>query len=830
MFIRVLGALALMVLASSVWAYEVRAIYVPPPDGELVEGDGFQVVTVQVEREADDPSTQCVLEVFVSAQALSSPIPEAATPNVDFVPTTAVLTFDVGPEDGLVEETFNVPVIDDDLVEVTEFFTAVITGVNPIDCDANAVFNIDPTENFIPIFDDDSAPLTVSVARAAIAVEETVGSVDLVVTLSGAERYGAPFEVFVEWALRDGTATFGEDYGNGGDSGVLFFNQNTLTAVVTVPIIADGEPEPAEDFSFELTSAFGNLADESQIEVNIEAATTVVTIEANNQPESVGFISAQVDAAEGDGQAVLTLVRTGGTSGEVTVAYTTVDGTAVAGEDYVATSGTVIWADGDGEDKTITVELIQDEEEEEPETFSVLLTRITGNAQFGANREVTVVITDTPPTRDIAGIPTLTPNQRSLAVWFDETCARLEALASPTAGQERLTEACRLVRDAGTDDAAVREALDAINPDELLVSTFNALRLTAVQHGNLSQRLNALRGGARGVNLSGLSLEVQGQQITGNALQAMFDELLGGGASADDSVWGRWGVFINGRLATGEKDRTDNEAGFDFDLYGVTAGVDYRIRDNLIFGVSAGFGAVDTKFENRSGGLDIDSWNVGAYLTYFRDEQFYFDALATFGRNDYDSARLIQFGSGPQAFEGTARGSTNGTQYSLGFGTGWDFNRGAFTYGPHMGAYFFDVDVDGFQETGVLGLELDIGDQSNRSFTVNAGGHVSYAMLTSWGVLVPNARLDWVREFEDGSEVLSYRFVNDPFANDPNDPSPVVTLQSDRPDSNYFIWSVGLSAQFIQGFAGFVNYQSYAGYSNVKLREWSFGARWEKTF
>jgi outer membrane autotransporter protein len=830
MFRKALGSLVLLALTSAAWGYEVRAIYVPPPDGELVEGDGFQVVTVQVERGADDAPALCVVDVAVSAQALSSPIPEAATPDVDFVPTTAVLTIAVGAADNVAEATFNVPVIDDDLVEVTEYFTAVITGVNPTDCDSGAIFDVDTTEYLIPIYDDDSAPLTVSVAQPAISVEETAGSVDLLVTLSGAERYGAPFEVQVNWVLQDGTATFGEDYGNGGNSGVLLFNENTLTAVVTVPIIADGEPEPDEDFSFVLSGGFGFLPDESEIEVIIAEATTVVTIEANNQPEAVEFLAAQVDVSEGDGQAVLTLVRSGGTSGEVTVDFTTVDGTAVAGEDYVAASGTVVWADGDGENKTITIDIIQDEEEEEAETFSVVLTGITGNAQLGANREVTVVIADTPPTRDIADIPTLTPNQRSLAVWFDRTCERLETLESPTAGEQRLTEVCRLVRDAGTDDAAVREALDAINPDELLVSTFNALRLTAVQHGNLAQRLNALRGGASGVNLSGLNLEVNGQQIAGNALQAMFDELTGGGASADDSVWGRWGVFINGRLATGEKDRTDNEAGFDFDLYGVTAGVDYRIRDNLIFGVSAGFGAVDTKFENRSGGLDIDSWNVGAYLTYFRDEQFYFDALATYGRNDYDSERHIQFGEGPLAYEGTARGSTSGTQYSVGFGTGWDFNRGAFTFGPHAGAYFFDVDVDGFLESGALGLELDIGDQSNRSFTMNAGGHVSYAMLTSWGVLVPNARIDWVREFEDSSEVLSFRFVNDPFANDPNDPSPVITLQSDRPDSNYFIWSLGLSAQFIHGFAGFVNYQSYAGYSDVKLREWSFGARWEKTF
>jgi outer membrane autotransporter protein len=827
---RLFGAVGLMAFAASALAYEVRAIYSPPPDGDLLEADGLQVVTVQVVREASDEPTACQLEVVASAQAFSSPLADAATPGEDFSPTTAVLQLNVGENDTVVEQTFDVPVLDDSLVEVTEFFTAVVTGVTPIECDSAAVFNVDPTEDFIPIFDDDTASLTLAVNQAAISVDETASTVNLGVSLSGAENFGSAFEVSVSWSLVDGTATFGADYGNGGQSGSLLFDQDTLTAVVQVPIIDDGVAESAEDFSFVLSEPFGLLQDETIIEVDIAAATTLVTIEASNQPESAGFLAAEVSVAEGDGQAVLTLTRTGGTAGEVSVDYATVDGTAIAGEDYVAASGTVTWADGDGENKTIVIDLIPDAEEGEPRDFTVILTSITGNAQFGEIREVNVVITDSPLARDIAGIPTLTPNQRALANWFDQTCGRLGALASPTPGQQQLVSVCGLVRDPGTDDATVRETLDAINPEELLVTTFNALRLTAVQHGNLAQRLNALRSGATGVNLSGLTLDVQGQQIAGSALQAMFDELVGGGASADENVWGRWGAFVNGRLATGDKDRTDNEAGFDFDLYGVTAGVDYRIRDNLIVGLSAGFGAVDTDYDDRAGGLDIDSWNVGAYLTYFRDESFYFDALATYGRNDYDSRRSISIGTAPLAIDSTARGSTDGTQYSLGFGTGWDFSRGALTFGPHGGAYYFDVDVDGFQELGALGLDLDIGDQNGKSLTVNAGGHVSYAMLTDWGVLVPNAKIDWVHEFEDNSETLAFRFINDPFTGDPNDPSPVITLQSDRPDSNYFIWSVGVSAQFIYGISGFVNYQSYAGYRDVTLSEWSVGARWEKTF
>ena len=41
------------------------------------------------------------------------------------------------------------------------------------------------------------------------------------------------------------------------------------------------------------------------------------------------------------GFALIPVVRTGGSVGTVTVDYTTLDGTAIAGTNYVATSGTV---------------------------------------------------------------------------------------------------------------------------------------------------------------------------------------------------------------------------------------------------------------------------------------------------------------------------------------------------------------------------------------------------------------------------------------------------------------------------------------------------------
>ncbi len=165
-----------------------------------------------------------------------------------------------------------------------------------------------------------------------------------------------------------------------------------------------------------------------------------------------------------------------------------------------------------------------------------------------------------------------------------------------------------------------------------------------------------------------------------------------------------------------------------------------------------------------------------------------------------------------------------------GVASGYDFLYGAWTFGPHIGSYYYDVDVDQFREKGAGGLNMIIGDQNAQSFTVNGGGHLSYVLTPGWGVLIPHLRVDFVHEFQDSRELVGIRVAADPFSSDPTDPTPAITLQTDRPDLDYVVWSAGVSAQFVNGMSGFVNYQSTSAYSDLTLTELTFGLRWERSF
>jgi hypothetical protein len=75
-----------------------------------------------------------------------------------------------------------------------------------------------------------------------------------------------------------------------------------------------------------------------------------------NDPGMVKFRGAAFPIAEEAGAVTIVVKRLRGSSGEVTVDYATVPGSATEGDDYTATAGTLTWADGDGADKPFTVD------------------------------------------------------------------------------------------------------------------------------------------------------------------------------------------------------------------------------------------------------------------------------------------------------------------------------------------------------------------------------------------------------------------------------------------------------------------------------------------
>ena len=88
-----------------------------------------------------------------------------------------------------------------------------------------------------------------------------------------------------------------------------------------------------------------------------------------------------VSIKESAGDLVLRIQRAGGKDGEVKVQYTTKDQQARAGKDYVAIKGELTFADGETS-KDLKIEIIDDDELEKDEHFTVVLSEPTNGAIF----------------------------------------------------------------------------------------------------------------------------------------------------------------------------------------------------------------------------------------------------------------------------------------------------------------------------------------------------------------------------------------------------------------------------------------------------------------
>lgn len=104
------------------------------------------------------------------------------------------------------------------------------------------------------------------------------------------------------------------------------------------------------------------------------------------------FSNAYYSVNEGGGSKTIIVKRVGGNVGSVPVHYATANGSAVAGSDYTARSGTLTWANGNTAPKTFSVPIVNDSAVERNETVRLILSAPTGGATLGSPAQATLVI------------------------------------------------------------------------------------------------------------------------------------------------------------------------------------------------------------------------------------------------------------------------------------------------------------------------------------------------------------------------------------------------------------------------------------------------------
>jgi YD repeat-containing protein len=281
-------------------------------------------------------------------------------------------------------KSFSVPILDDHRFDANTAFTITLSSATGATLGTQATASVTVTNT------DAAQPGVLSLSPATYSILEASTSVTVTVARTG----GSDGSISVQYATSGGTATAGSDYTSA--SGTLnWANGDTASKSFSVPILNDTIGEPTETIGLVLSNPSGSPAP------TLGTSTGTISI-LDNEPGILQFTASTFSVGEAAGSAALTVSRTNGSYGAVTVAYSTANGTATSGSDYTAQSGTLSWATGDAANKTITVPIINDTIYEGNQTFTASLASPTGGATVGATNPTTVTIVDD----DGPGIPT----------------------------------------------------------------------------------------------------------------------------------------------------------------------------------------------------------------------------------------------------------------------------------------------------------------------------------------------------------------------------------------------------------------------------------------
>ncbi len=147
-----------------------------------------------------------------------------------------------------------------------------------------------------------------------------------------------------------------------------------------ITIIDDGEVDGPQRVLITASTEDGSSAD-GAMEIK------------DNDPGQVRFSSSSYSVGEKQRSAVITVMRTSSSSGEIRVDYKTVNGSASAGGDYESASGTLTFHNGEVI-KSFSVPLLDDSVAEEEKTVTLTLSNPTGGAVLGAPSTAILTIED----------------------------------------------------------------------------------------------------------------------------------------------------------------------------------------------------------------------------------------------------------------------------------------------------------------------------------------------------------------------------------------------------------------------------------------------------
>ena len=286
-----------------------------------------------------------------------------------------------------------VEIMDDNMNELDKAFSLALRNPKNLTLDSRFLFILRIQDNDYPVVTITPSEINESVGTATFMIKQTGDSSRNDMNISTCSPNTAGTSCTASYP--GDTATHGVDFEADAGTSHTFTNDEIQ---YTVDIMDDSTDEHEETFTI-------NLRRSSAIPAVFQEITHEVTIHADSTdaPPTVSLdIDSSVSENLSNGMAEFKAFLSEPSGKEVTVGYATENGTAIAGQDYASTQGTLTFAPGEDE-KAFEIAITNDATDEDAETFAIVLLDDANlsNTTLGARPRQTVTIledaADPPP-------------------------------------------------------------------------------------------------------------------------------------------------------------------------------------------------------------------------------------------------------------------------------------------------------------------------------------------------------------------------------------------------------------------------------------------------
>ena len=323
---------------------------------------------------------------------------------------------------------------------------------------------------------------------------------------------------------------------------------------------------------------------------------------------------------------------------------------------------------------------------------------------------------------DYEGLAGLTKNQAALGAAIDNLVSSSNSQVQDFIGALDLSDAQTAV-----------ETIASLSPEGQISQSLALVNSNYRTHRLLQNHLAAVRGSGDTVRVP---VGAPAQEVAAAPV-----------STKRGNVWGS----ISYDWQDYSDDDSDSDTDYDGEAVAVTAGFDYRVAPQLVLGLLVDGSSGDYDYD-AGGDSDVDSLRIALYGTWGGSTGLYSDFSVGYGSHDLDYHRNLGGILG-----GSASGSTDANSVQALWTVGYTFSHQQIKHGPFVGAEYQKVEVDGYDEDGILDVKVDDYDVDSLR------GLIGYRAEATYGRFTPYATLAYAHEFKDDEVETRASLEGSPF-------------------------------------------------------------------